>query len=620
MQILKLSVTTTFILCFIILLPPFIINPIFSTLDDSWGFGLGIATQKNLTFGTDVVFTYGPLHFLIVKQGNLPLFKFVILIFELSIVAFITSIFLDIYNKMQHNFKGIILITVAFIFSNINCEYYLTFIFIYSAFQILIHQKNTYILALYFISCVSFFIKINYGFFYIFFMMYVLTAISIKNKKNFIYLFLSVIFTFITIYQFSIILNTDFKNYVLNGFEIIDGYIDSMNTPFIVTTPAYWYSYIILCLFIYLQYNYRNIVFSSTYIYFFLLFYGFLFLAFKNGIVRIDGHHYFIFIFQFPVYFLFYYLLLNNHKKLNIAIIAVIFFSTINIFHGLYNNVVLKKTPRITKKMLYDKVNIWSYFPSLFSPVYSELNPPIIPKDYQLSQISKQTIDVFPVDISLMLKYQLNYLPRPVLQSYSAYNLKLDSLNSKKINSINSPIYLLFLNQSIDNRVPFWDESITKRSILKNYAIIKNTYSIKDSVFLLFKKRQSSKIESKTEILHYKTTINKFINVPSDSSDIYLYATINYNIIGKILRFLIKSPNINVSFLYDDNSNETYKCIIPILKTGVLINKKVTTNAEAYQYFSNNKKSLKTIKSFKFSCDFGIKNEIDIMFLKVNYY
>ncbi|TAG52936.1 MAG: hypothetical protein EAZ27_11635 [Cytophagales bacterium] len=618
MQNLKINIKTTLIFCFIILLPPFIANPIFSTLDDSWGLGLGISTIKNFVFGNDIVFTYGPLHFLIVKQGNLLHLKFVTLIFELASISFLMLIFSDIYKKMTYDFKGIILVFTAFIFSHINCEYYLTFIFIYSSFQILVHNKYVYLVALFVVSSLSFFIKINYGFVYIFFMTLLLVVLSVKNLKNIIYLLLTLILTFITIYFLSFYLNTDLKNYTTNGFQIIKGYLDGMSSPINFKQTLYWYGVIVFGIFIYLQFYYHKEILSIKYSLFFILLYGFVFLAFKNGIVRIDGHHYFIFLYQFPMYFLIFYLIVENQKRLNQVLFIVIFLSFVNICHGLYNNAVLKISPRITKKMLSEKINFWGYFPSLFTNVQEKYTNVVSLQNEQLRLISNKSVDVFPTDISLMLKHKLNYNPRPILQSYSAYNKVLDSLNCVKIKSSNAPNFLLFLNETIDYRVPFWDESITKRGILQNYDIVQNSTQ-KDSCYLLFKKNIQSKVEFKTEIINFKTDINNSIKVPFDSLNLYMFANVRFNLFGKLIRFLLKTPYLKIEFIYDDNSKEVFKSVIPILETGVLINRKVTNNKEANSFFSGNLNNLKRINSFRFMYDFGIEDEIDLKFVRIEY-
>ena len=53
--------------------------------------------------------------------------------------------------------------------------------------------------------------------------------------------------------------------------------------------------------------------------------------------------------------------------------------------------------------------------------------------DSVLEKVQGKTIDIIPWEFSLIPGNQLNWKPRPIIQSYSAYTEKLDELNYQSL-------------------------------------------------------------------------------------------------------------------------------------------------------------------------------------------
>lgn len=73
---------------------------------------------------------------------------------------------------------------------------------------------------------------------------------------------------------------------------------------------------------------------------------------------------------------------------------------------------------------------------------------------------------------------------------------------------------------------------------------------------------------------------------------------------------------LRVAFNYSDGSQKTYRCIPKILQTGVLINKGITSNQEAYYFYNREHDRLKKIVSFKFIEDSGFESEVSCKYVK----
>ena len=86
-----------------------------------------------------------------------------------------------------------------------------------------------------------------------------------------------------------------------------------------------------------------------------------------------------------------------------------------------------------------------------------------------VAYLSAGTVDVIPFDIALAYGYGLAWDPRPVLQSYSAYTPYLDDTDAAHFASITGPDHVLFADESIDDRYPVFDEPATFRALLQHY-------------------------------------------------------------------------------------------------------------------------------------------------------
>jgi hypothetical protein len=86
-----------------------------------------------------------------------------------------------------------------------------------------------------------------------------------------------------------------------------------------------------------------------------------------------------------------------------------------------------------------------------------------------VAQLATGTVDVLPVDIALVYGYGFAWDPRPVLQSYSAYTTYLDDSDAAHFASATGPDRILFADSSIDGRYPVFDEPATFRTLLQRY-------------------------------------------------------------------------------------------------------------------------------------------------------
>src|SRR5437867_11889722 len=85
------------------------------------------------------------------------------------------------------------------------------------------------------------------------------------------------------------------------------------------------------------------------------------------------------------------------------------------------------------------------------------------------NMLGASRLDVIGQDQSYGIFNHLNYRPRPVFQSYMAYNLPLMRLNEQFYLSPEAPDYVLFRLAPIDHKFPPLEDAWTLRCLLINY-------------------------------------------------------------------------------------------------------------------------------------------------------
>jgi len=93
----------------------------------------------------------------------------------------------------------------------------------------------------------------------------------------------------------------------------------------------------------------------------------------------------------------------------------------------------------------------------------------------QLKVIDSSTVDVFGQDQLYAIHNRLNYHPRPVFQSYLAFNAPLKRLNHQFYLSSDAPQFVFFHLSPIDHKFPPLEDSTVLRDLIFDYDLVSST-------------------------------------------------------------------------------------------------------------------------------------------------
>ena len=85
------------------------------------------------------------------------------------------------------------------------------------------------------------------------------------------------------------------------------------------------------------------------------------------------------------------------------------------------------------------------------------------------ASLAGQTTAHLGSDQSITLLNGLNYVPHPTIQGYTTYTPALNRLDESFFRSDRSPRFVLQRYESIDDRLPALDDSLTQKLLYQHY-------------------------------------------------------------------------------------------------------------------------------------------------------
>jgi hypothetical protein len=181
-------------------------------------------------------------------------------------------------------------------------------------------------------------------------------------------------------------------------------------------------------------------------------------------------------------------------------------------------------------------------------------------------------VDVMPWDTDLIYGYQLNWNPRPVLQSYVAYTSYLDQADANHFSSSKGPRYVVYYfydyEHSLDSRYTAFDEPSAFRALLEHYV------PVDTSGPLLLQRRSVSVPDGATPMGRTCASLGEWISVPASVPGRFVYSNLEipYSVSGVLLDVLYKPAELRITFRYGaDSMSPAFRLIPRVAGDGFLV-------------------------------------------------
>jgi hypothetical protein len=584
-------------------------------LDPAWELFLNHAYENSLSFGTEVIFTYGPLGFLFTPDYTG---------WEVD-----NRIFLELVLKGWVALGFILLLVKTNLYLRIPL---LAFVFLN---PIWILQESSSVLSLgllcWCVVCVLETGKKEYGYYYLFaffcgllslvkftllmssgFLIFLLTIyLLIKKEKKTAIILNSLLFATFAIGW--ILLKQSLLNlpaYLLNSWEMASGYGKSMAIYEPSKVFAVGVTALLACslsgFIILLETFDRRSWQEKAKTFLPVLGIGFLlFLNWKHGFSRADLHVLVFFGFA-PIAGIALTVFANKNCSrissfISLAAVCICCFLGVkwmlpNFFSTRCDTLTnsMKKSFSILSDPSSYKADIENKFEMM-----TKASQPTLLSSY----VDDSTIDVWGNNQGQVIYRGLNYQNRPVFQSYSAYTPRLQKLNASFFEDDSRPEFLLFNLDTIDNHFPPSDDASAFIEVYHRYSPVLQS----DDGLLMRSNEETSfkleKIDEKTIAWGQKYSLKE------TNQTLILRVHTTTSFAGKVRNLLYKPPPAKIRIFDSKKSNITYNFIPSSWENGVLINPIIlsaTTTSDAKL-----KRNWNTVNELSFIINPGHSNYYD---------
>jgi hypothetical protein len=163
----------------------------------------------------------------------------------------------------------------------------------------------------------------------------------------------------------------------------------------------------------------------------------------------------------------------------------------------------------------------------------------------------------------------LNYTPRPVFQSYSAYTPALSRLNLSFYQSASAPSYVLWRQEVLDRRFPTMDDAQLVPEMARSYAPL-----FVEKHYLLLKRVRDMPAQPLRRILlsESRSHLGDVIAVPpSNGMPLWLQARFTLNGMGSVRALLYKPPQLSMNVVSSDGEASTWRILPDVAADGFLL-------------------------------------------------
>ena len=562
-------------------------------LDPSWMLSLQLAAINGKVFGKEFVFTYGPLGYLIIHAA---VNKSAMLLYDLFALGSLLCIYRNFLNLRPTFGDALQIILLSVVIKTcwlLSPAAILFTILSYWLWRI-VEGKDKFAVAAALISAtVLFFGKVNYGLIMVFLMpAFALGLLLLQPKHRLAGIILLPGFP-ILIWLGALAWHVDLPNYLRSGIELIAGYNEAMfaysdNTLLVFELAVIFLAaiaIIVVC-------GLKRIVWRDQAMLLPLLLLGSL-LLFKNAFSRFDPGHQGSFFAGLPLLLVVWCIGWRGAAAVRVLLLSSLCYPLALLIaqtktFGLAE--IIQNTPL---RYFEEVVNApqredAAYFEAVLRWRYPQAALPT----NVVATIGPASVDVMPWETSIVFRNGLNYDQRPVPQSYSVYTPWLDQLNADFLKSTNAPDFMFYAcaqMATIDGRPAVWDESITKMALLENYTFesefslpmrVMPNQSLEPAPVYLLEHTPHARRFVPVATNEISLALGQPISIPATTNYLFLTLDVKRTLSGKFAAAALSPEMLIACFQYQDGSPGVYRAILPILKTGVLINHRVESPEE----------------------------------------
>ena len=182
-------------------------------------------------------------------------------------------------------------------------------------------------------------------------------------------------------------------------------------------------------------------------------------------------------------------------------------------------------------------------------------------------------VDLYPNSQALLLASNRDYYPRPVMQSYSAYTPERTFLNANHLEGPHAPKTVFFAIEPIDGRYPTLDDGPSWPALLGQYQFrsFAQAYAVLDRV-------EGASASTIDPIIVSETPrFGDGVLVPQDTPFVWAKMQFNPTLLGRFASIVFKMPLLQMDVTTANGQTTTFRLVPGVANAGFLLSPAVTT-------------------------------------------
>ncbi len=217
----------------------------------------------------------------------------------------------------------------------------------------------------------------------------------------------------------------------------------------------------------------------------------------------------------------------------------------------------------------------------LYADCRDSRNMGMLRLDHAKDVIGNESVDVMNYLLLAPVVNEMNYQPRPVIQGFVAYTPALQSLNQEYFRSAARPHYVILCQQATDGRFPALEDSAALNYVLNNYVPV-----ARDGRFLIL--QQQTAEDPAFRLVHEETLRfgEKLDLRPWAHSPLFMSVEINPGLLGRAATLLYQQHPLYMR-VSRNQQEERYRIVPSMAERPFLVNPLLNSNYDVINFYAS---------------------------------
>ena len=185
--------------------------------------------------------------------------------------------------------------------------------------------------------------------------------------------------------------------------------------------------------------------------------------------------------------------------------------------------------------------------------------------------------DLYAYEQDILFAHGLNYAPRPVLQSYSAYTPELAELDAAQLRKNSAAANILFAVQPLDERFPALDDGLSWPELLTRYDLAGNADAA--GKFLRLQRAAAPRTFQLTPLNKTIASFGSKISLPAVTNGLlWVEIEIQKTFSGNVAAAFYKTPVLNLTVTLHNHEERRFRLVPGMARAGFLLSPLVADN------------------------------------------